>query len=177
MTKVEKIDQEIEQLKDELTHVEGTKTEIYARIVGYYRSVKNWNKGKKEEYKFRKEFCTEASTPTRKGAPAKPVAEKEQPAKAVAPAATATDEAAPVKEGYLYFYRTTCPNCPPVKNYLKELNETTVEVNVDTEEGLKLAARYDVMATPTALYFDEQGTERFRGSSVVNLKKAVATAC
>jgi glutaredoxin len=28
----------------------GKETEVYARIVGYYRPVKNWNKGKAEEY-------------------------------------------------------------------------------------------------------------------------------
>ena len=32
------------------------KTEIYSRTVGYIRPVKNWNKGKKEEFKSRKMF-------------------------------------------------------------------------------------------------------------------------
>jgi len=31
-------------------------TEVYSRIVGYLRPVKQWNKGKKEEFKMRKEF-------------------------------------------------------------------------------------------------------------------------
>lgn len=30
--------------------------EVYSRIVGYIRPVKNWNVGKAEEYKDRKEF-------------------------------------------------------------------------------------------------------------------------
>jgi len=34
----------------------GTRTEVYSRIVGYYRSVKNWNAGKKAEYKERRVF-------------------------------------------------------------------------------------------------------------------------
>jgi len=34
----------------------GAETEIYSRIVGYLRPVKQWNKGKKEEFKMRKEF-------------------------------------------------------------------------------------------------------------------------
>ncbi len=46
---IETIDAEIERLKKEYDKAEGTPTEIYTRIVGYYRSVKNWNKGKKEE--------------------------------------------------------------------------------------------------------------------------------
>ena len=31
-------------------------TEVYSRIVGYLRPVKQWNKGKKEEFKMRKNF-------------------------------------------------------------------------------------------------------------------------
>ncbi len=31
-------------------------TEVYSRIVGYYRPVKNWNKGKKEEFSERKTY-------------------------------------------------------------------------------------------------------------------------
>lgn len=30
---------------------------IYSRVVGYYRPVQQWNKGKQQEYKERKEFC------------------------------------------------------------------------------------------------------------------------
>ena len=40
----------------------GKETEIYARIVGYYRPVKNWNKGKAEEYTERKLFEHENTT-------------------------------------------------------------------------------------------------------------------
>jgi transcription elongation factor Elf1 len=31
-------------------------TEVYTRIVGYYRPVNQWNRGKKEEYRHRKLF-------------------------------------------------------------------------------------------------------------------------
>jgi hypothetical protein len=30
--------------------------EVYSRVVGYLRPVKQWNKGKKEEFEMRKEF-------------------------------------------------------------------------------------------------------------------------
>jgi len=30
--------------------------EVYSRVVGYYRPVSTWNKGKKQEFKDRKEF-------------------------------------------------------------------------------------------------------------------------
>jgi len=32
------------------------KTEVYSRIVGYFRPVENWNIGKKQEFDDRKEF-------------------------------------------------------------------------------------------------------------------------
>ncbi len=31
-------------------------TEIYSRVVGYFRPVSNWNAGKKKEFSERKEF-------------------------------------------------------------------------------------------------------------------------
>ncbi|MFH1774507.1 MAG: ribonucleoside triphosphate reductase [Methanobacteriota archaeon] len=34
----------------------GSETEIYSRIVGYFRPVKNWNRGKKEEFRERLEY-------------------------------------------------------------------------------------------------------------------------
>lgn len=34
----------------------GTETEVYSRIVGYYRSLKNWNTGKKQEFTERRTY-------------------------------------------------------------------------------------------------------------------------
>lgn len=52
----EQIELKISTLENELANVHGTECEVYARIVGYYRSVKNWNAGKAEEYKHRVSF-------------------------------------------------------------------------------------------------------------------------
>ena len=59
MRDIEKVNAEIEEVKKELENVHGTGTEVYARIVGYYRSVRNWNKGKREEYNHRLMFSSE----------------------------------------------------------------------------------------------------------------------
>lgn len=32
------------------------KTEVYSRVVGFYRPVQNWNTGKQAEYSERKEY-------------------------------------------------------------------------------------------------------------------------
>ncbi len=34
------------------------RTEIYSRVVGYYRSISMWNEGKAQEFKERKTFDT-----------------------------------------------------------------------------------------------------------------------
>ena len=47
---------EIERLKQELARVEGTKCEVYSRVVGYCRPVSQWNVGKQEEFRERKTF-------------------------------------------------------------------------------------------------------------------------
>jgi ribonucleoside-triphosphate reductase (formate) len=34
----------------------GKETEVYSRVVGFYRPVKQWNNGKREEFLDRKEY-------------------------------------------------------------------------------------------------------------------------
>ena len=53
---LDQVEAEIAQVQNELNDVHGTQTEVYARIVGYYRAVRNWNKGKADEFKLRKMF-------------------------------------------------------------------------------------------------------------------------
>jgi ribonucleoside-triphosphate reductase len=38
----------------------GEETEVYTRVVGYYRPVSRWNKGKQEEYQERKEYTADS---------------------------------------------------------------------------------------------------------------------
>jgi anaerobic ribonucleoside-triphosphate reductase len=35
------------------------KTEVYSRVCGFFRPVQQWNKGKKEEFKERREYVVE----------------------------------------------------------------------------------------------------------------------
>jgi ribonucleoside-triphosphate reductase len=55
---IKRIDEKItetEQKRDDPKLCEGTAT-AYSRVSGYYRAVKNWNAGKKSEFKQRKEY-------------------------------------------------------------------------------------------------------------------------
>lgn len=47
------IAKEIMELEEKVKHVKGETCEIYSRVVGYFRPVKNWNKGKVSEWKER----------------------------------------------------------------------------------------------------------------------------
>jgi anaerobic ribonucleoside-triphosphate reductase len=56
MRTAEEIDAEISILTEQMNAVQGTETEVYTRIVGYYRNIKNWNPGKTAEFQDRKYF-------------------------------------------------------------------------------------------------------------------------
>lgn len=44
----------------------GAETEVYSRVCGYHRPVKNWNKGKRSEFEDRKMFDVEQAKQGRK---------------------------------------------------------------------------------------------------------------
>jgi anaerobic ribonucleoside-triphosphate reductase len=56
MTELESINAEITALEKQYSEVQGTQSEVYSRIVGYYRSVSNWNPGKRQEFEEREVF-------------------------------------------------------------------------------------------------------------------------
>jgi len=49
----------IEELETRLQTVKGTDCEVYSRVVGYFRPVKQWNNGKQEEYTERETYVSE----------------------------------------------------------------------------------------------------------------------
>lgn len=63
---LEEVNKEIARVKAEIEDAHGTTTEVYARIVGYYRAIRNWNKGKADEEKQRKMFNVEQTIDTAK---------------------------------------------------------------------------------------------------------------
>jgi len=178
---VEQINTRLEELKVQRTHIEGQETEVYARIVGYYRSVKNWNKGKKEEYGIRVNYSdknnSELKSPV-KSALTPPVDTSRRLSLVVEPDTqkellfTESGTAA----GYLYFFRETCPNCPPVSAWLEGSDYKGRSINVDRESGMHEALRYDITAAPTVVFLDNNGNETGRGSSVTQLDNLVGIA-
>lgn len=175
MISVKEIDKRISQLEAELAQVEGTQTEVYSRIVGYYRSVNNWNLGKREEFDYRKTF----NMPQQDAMSAQTFSDKNKTVNASPTAQTAktnikdavTSEIADGIHSYTYFYRKTCPNCPPVKQYVEQLPFGGEGIDVDHRDGFEIAAKHEVMGAPTVIFFDDEGNEVFRANDKPTLEQ------
>ena len=120
----------------------GKPCEVWSRITGYYRPVQNWNDGKVQEYKHRKEYNIENSHLTHVGvlhpdANCRP-AEQLQINISAAPA--------PAKKLMLFTTRT-CPNCNIAKAQLEK--NGIVYDTILAEENAELAKKYGIMQAPT----------------------------
>ena len=162
---IEEVEKEIAETKAALKDVHGSETEVYARIVGYYRAVKHWNKGKRDEFDQRKMFSLEASKEYDITA-ADCACTAKAPAKMSA-AETVTDLNSVTYEMYT---RKTCPNCPPVKDFMADLDMPGRSIDVDTKEGLAEAAKKGVFASPTVIFYNEAGVETARCHNVEELE-------
>ncbi len=167
---LEAIDAEIAETKAALNNVHGTQTEVYARIVGYYRAVRNWNNGKRDEFDHRKMFvCDETTVGTSVTDPA-PCGDSK---KSDAPVPATTHG---VAGRYEFFLRRTCPNCPPVKAYMADISMDGEKIDVDTEAGLQSAAAKGVFAAPTVIFYDAQDNEIGRAHNVEELNAILTPA-
>lgn len=149
----------IEELKKELIEVKGTPTEVYTRIVGYYRPVQNWNKGKSEEYLDREEFNIHEQKIIDKKNEEIVKAEIEKLEKMDSSNNKfniVVNDKGQIKQ-YRLFYSDNCPGCPPVKNYLRQIKLAGEEVNASTKEGFEEAVRHNITGTPTVLLLNAYG--------------------
>ena len=110
----------------------GTPAEVYSRITGYYRPVQNWNVGKSQEYKERKEYNIANST-------------SPNPTK---PAASVNEEVACVDcEKTMLFTTATCPNC---RIAIKMLDDAGIPYEkVLAEDAPELATKLGIRQAPT----------------------------
>lgn len=159
------VEQEIEETKAALADVHGTETEVYARIVGYYRAVKHWNKGKRDEFDMRKMFTLEASKEYDITETTTTNTSAKKMSKVAAQPVLDTEAVS-----YEMYTRKTCPNCPPVKEFMANLNMAGRSIDVDTAEGLSEAAKKGVFASPTVIFYNEAGIETARCHNVEELE-------
>lgn len=148
---IDVINKELAECREELRNVKGKETEVYTRIVGYYRSVKNWNKGKKSEFKQRVCFDPENK-------------EAEAPA----------DENAPAS--FVCFTKKTCPNCPAVKDFIASTGMDGIFCSVDDKEGLDKARGSNIFAVPTVIFYNADGKELSRAYNIKDIKEKLGIA-
>ncbi len=176
MRNVAEIESDIAKVRDELQDVHGTTTEVYARIVGYYRSVRNWNRGKREEYNHRQLFVASENRIIEHldlaGCIRESAAAAQHSAVAQNNATEQNSDSSAVR--YELFVRQSCPNCPPVKAYCSELNLSSTIIDVDSAEGFARASKLGVFSAPTVIFFDSEGTEISRSHSVREIKTALS---
>ena len=141
----------------------GKKTEVWSRITGYYRPVQNWNNGKAQEFKDRKEYVLGSAV-------------AEDARKVIQPVQAAKEEVKAVEEkvmtgGKLLLFTTkTCPNCRQAE---KMMNEKGIKYEViDASENEELVNKYNVMAAPTLVITDGQDVSKYNG--IVDVQKYIA---
>jgi ribonucleoside-triphosphate reductase len=149
MRNLEAIENDLTAAREALSSVKGTPAEVYSRIVGYYRSVRNWNLGKREEYGERKLYrVNDRNESSRPGTEKLSVENYETALFTVANGLR-----------LLLFVRSSCPGCPPAKAAAGRLGIPVDLVNADSPEGIAEAVRRNVMSTPTALLLSSGGEE------------------
>ncbi len=116
----------------------GADTEVYSRITGYYRPVKNWNAGKTQEFKDRKTYSIEEMKT--------PVSTVEEIKKEEKTSVVKTDSKV------LLFTTKTCPNCSMIKKVLRD-KQIDYEL-IDAEENVELSKKYNIVAVPTLVTQD-----------------------
>ena len=117
----------------------GKKTDVYSRITGYYRPVQNWNDGKTQEFKQRKEYD-----------PSKSVLHHDK----LTPTKEEKKEHHQVNK-LMLFTSPTCPNCKMAKMLL---DKAGIEyLTVDAVSNLELTKEFDVKKAPTLIVPTKDG--------------------
>ena len=112
----------------------GKKTEVYSRITGYYRPVQNWNDGKSQEFKDRKEYNAAMAVNAELSSEGCDLVEEE-------------NNNASVADGVYLFATPTCPNCRMAKTFLSQAN-VNYEL-VMANENPELTRSLNVKQAPT----------------------------
>ena len=143
----------------------GQKCEVWSRITGYYRPVQNWNDGKVQEFKDRKEYQLENSR--LEGRRLRDREAVTEPASGTAP----TPAAESGQDGLFLFTTKTCPNCKIAKS---ELEKAGLPYQVmDVSEHMDLVAEYGIQQAPTLIVRHGDQVEKLVNASTI---KKFATA-
>ena len=116
----------------------GRKAEVYSRITGYYRPIQNWNDGKAQEYKDRREYDAIESMVKFECKKGDELIEDEP-----------ENFATPLNDGTYLFATTTCPNCRMAKTFLAQANIEFSEIIAN--DNVDLTKQLGVTVAPTLI--------------------------
>ena len=138
----------------------GKETEIYSRITGYYRPVKNWNAGKTQEFKERKTYDAIGSLTKHK--------EKEDIILTDAVDKSNID-ACTINKEILLFVRKDCPNCMMAEMMLDRAHIQYKAI--DAEENVQMTKSYNITSAPTMVVPGSENLKVFENAS--NIKRYI----
>lgn len=143
----------------------GKPTEVYSRITGYYRPVKNWNDGKVQEFHDRKTYELDGKLPGKYAVnpEANPCENGSCCTPQVTPAAPQASEA--ITDITLVATKT-CPNCKMAVRFLTDANIKFTEIFAD--EHPDIVSRYDITSAPTLLVPGSDGVTKIINASNIN---------
>lgn len=148
----------------------GNATEVYSRITGYYRPVRNWNDGKSSEFENRKTYEPEELFSVNRNLLEE--AGVEMPRVGTQTLGRANRVEAPKSnsdaEKVILVTTKTCPNCQAAKDYL---NQAGIEYDVilaDEADGAEIAVQYSISSAPTLIV--KSGEEAELYSNVSNIR-------
>ena len=145
----------------------GKDTEVWSRITGYYRPVQNWNDGKVQEFKDRKEYNIGHSHFTGGIHRHEACCGDGTVAHGMQPEEVGTVSAAHTAQ---LFTRTTCPNCRVAEKMLDKAG--FAYENLTAEEHPELCREYGIKGAPTLVLSDGVHFEKYYG--VAEIKKLLA---
>ena len=131
----------------------GENTEVYSRITGYYRPVQNWNDGKTQEYKDRKEYDIATSHLTHQGC---------INCSDAIPNNTDSDK---IENAVYLFATATCPNCKIASSFLDKAG--VVYEKLYANDKPQLAAHYGIKQAPTLVVINNGEVSKFAGVSEI----------
>ncbi len=136
----------------------GNETEVYSRITGYYRPVKNWNDGKSQEYKERKTYNIATSVLTHEGP-------KQEEA-----CCCCEEKANTLADGVYLFASATCPNCKIAETLLTKANIAYTKVYA--HENVELTQSLGIKQAPTLV--DVKNGEATKYTMVAEIKQFIS---
>jgi len=148
----------------------GNATEVYSRITGYYRPVRNWNDGKSSEFENRKTYEPEELFSVNRNLLEEAGVEMPRVGTQTLGRASSAESSASNSDAEKLILVTTktCPNCQAAKNYL---NQAGIEYDVilaDEADGAEIAVQYSISAAPTLIV--KSGEEAELYSNVSNIR-------